>query len=115
MARAALALLILAAGGCAPARDADRNGNIYPAECTVAATISEPASRIGMDPVILDAMLGEFNKHEFGLWLPGFNNGLPTIFYDETSRGWALADVMRHEGCHGVRDRLTGDPHWHPY
>ena len=113
MTRALLPILFLTA--CAPQSDTDLAGNVYPPECTVAAAIAEPAARIAMDPVILGTFSEVFGgKRVEGAWLPPFNGGLATIFYDETARGWELADIQRHEGCHGIRWRLTGDSRWHP-
>ena len=111
--RRAIAPLLLLAGCAVGDPPDDLAGHVYPAECTVAAAIAEPASRIAIDPAILETMSEQFNKRELGLWLPPLNGGPATIFYDETARGWELADIQRHEGCHQIRYRLTGDARWH--
>lgn len=111
MKRSLIAFLLLA--GCAAGDPGtDFAGNVYPVECTVAATIAEPADRIPIDPDLLQAFDANPNHRVYGAFI-GAEPGKGVIFYDETLRGWLLADVLRHEGCHAVRLRTVGDIHWH--
>ena len=97
--------------GCAEGDPAtDFAGNVYPAECTIAASIAEPAERVAMDPVLMQAFDANPNHRTYGAYISG-NPGV--IFYDETLRGWLLDDVMRHEGCHALRFHRTGEAQWH--
>ena len=109
----AIALCVAVLASCTPKPDTDLDNNVYPAECPKGAPL-DPASFVALDPVILESMTERFNSRALGLWLPGFNGGLPTVFYDETAKGWEKDDILRHEDCHGKRARLTGDPRWHP-
>jgi hypothetical protein len=114
--RRALAIALLLLGAACKEEDppTDFAGRVYPAECTIAATIAEPATRIPMDPDLLQAFNTNLNTRLYGVFIANLPGQPGTIFYDETLRGWLLADVMRHEGCHALWQRLKGDANWHP-
>lgn len=87
-------------------------GNVYPQACQRADLLDTPAI------ILLDQHLGHWpdGRKTIGLFLqpmPPSKTG--TILVDRTVQDkFVQMEVIRHEQCHNLLWRTTGDPDWHP-
>lgn len=89
----------------------DMLGNLYPTACLDESTVHP---RIVFVPeAALQSLAGLRDRFVYGFWNTDFINRDGVVYINDELSARQMKDTMRHEFCHAVMYRLTGDPYWH--